>query len=165
MAELHPQPGLTQLDALLAQVRVAGLPVELVVTGAMPDLSSGVQLAVFRVVQEALNNTRKHAEPGASARVVLAFGRDSVEVTVLDDGIKAPVARAGAAADAGGYGGHGISGMRERVAAFGGELEAGPRQTGRGWRVHARVPVGATSTATTSASTSDAGPASVGDAA
>jgi len=138
MAELHPQPGLAQLDALLAEVRVAGLPVELVVSGARPDLSSGVELAVFRVVQEALTNTRKHAEPGASAKVRLDFDEDVIDVTVLDDGAVAP-----AATSADDIGGHGIAGMRERVAAFGGELEAGPRSTGRGWRVHAQVPVAA----------------------
>ena len=135
MAELHPQPGLAQLDALLAEVRVAGLPVELVVSGVRPDLSSGVELAVFRVVQEALTNTRKHAEPGASARVRLDFREDAIDVTVLDDGA------ATAAAPNDEAGGHGIAGMKERVAAFGGELEAGPRGAGRGWRVRARVPV------------------------
>ncbi|MEY9926132.1 signal transduction histidine kinase [Catenulispora sp. GP43] len=136
MAELHPQPGLAQLDTLLAEVRVAGLPVELVVSGARPDLSSGVELAVFRVVQEALTNTRKHAEPGASARVRLDFAADAVEVTVLDDGATAAVRPDE-------VGGHGIAGMKERIAAFGGELDAGPRGIGRGWRVHARVPVDA----------------------
>ena len=136
MAELHPQPGLAQLDTLLAEVRVAGLPVELVVSGARPDLSSGVELAVFRVVQEALTNTRKHAEPGASARVRLDFAADAVAVTVLDDGATADVKPDAA-------GGHGIAGMKERIAAYGGELEAGPRGIGRGWRVHARVPVAA----------------------
>lgn len=136
MAELHPQPGLAQLDTLLSEVRVAGLPVELAVSGARPELSSGVELAVFRVVQEALNNTRKHAEPGASARVRLDFGAEAVEVTVTDDGAAVP-------AGGGDVGGHGIAGMKERVAAFGGEVEAGPRGAGRGWRVHARVPVAA----------------------
>jgi signal transduction histidine kinase len=137
IGELHPQPGLAQLDTLLAEVRVAGLPVELVVSGARPDLSSGVQLAVFRVVQEALTNTRKHAEPGASARVRLDFGDHAIAVTVLDDGTTAN----SPAGDE--FGGHGIAGMKERVAAFGGELEAGPRAAGRGWRVHARVPIAA----------------------
>jgi signal transduction histidine kinase len=137
MAELHPQPGLAQLDALLSEVRVAGLPVELVVGGARPDLSSGVELAVFRVVQEALNNTRKHAEPGVSARVTVSYSAETVEVTVVDDGV-ATVPGNGSAEG----GGHGIVGMRERVAAFGGELESGPRTGIRGWRVRARVPVG-----------------------
>ncbi|GAA2004491.1 sensor histidine kinase [Catenulispora subtropica] len=139
MAELHPQPGLAQLDALLSEVRVAGLPVELVVGGAPPDLSSGVELAVFRVVQEALNNTRKHAEPGVSARVLLSYSEEAVDVTVVDDGVPAVSA---SGRDEGG--GHGLAGMRERVAAFGGELETGPRTGIRGWRVHARVPVAAT---------------------
>jgi signal transduction histidine kinase len=150
MAELHPQPGLAQLDTLLAEVRVAGLPVELVVSGARPDLSSGMELAVFRVVQEALTNTRKHAEPGASARVRLDFSARAIDVTVVDDGVAGP-----ATGDAGG---HGIAGMRERVAAFGGELEAGPRGIGRGWRVHARVPVAAASEA------AGVGAAAAGDA-
>jgi len=120
--------------------RHPGLAVELVVSGARPDLSSGVELAVFRVVQEALTNTRKHAEPGASARVRLDFGQEAIEVTVVDDGAVATIAN-GTAALGAEAGGHGIAGMKERVAAFGGELEAGPRGVGRGWRVHARVPV------------------------
>lgn len=148
LAELHPQPGLAQLDTLLAEVRVAGLPVELVVSGARPDLSSGVELAVFRVVQEALTNTRKHAEPGASARVRLDFGEEAIDVTVLDDGVSATAA----ATDE--TGGHGIAGMKERVAAFGGELEAGPRPAGRGWRVRARVPL-VVGTAATGAAAGD----------
>lgn len=138
LADLHPQPGLAQLDALLSEVRLAGLPVELVVGGTRPELSSGVELAVYRVVQEALNNTRKHAEPGASARVTLRYGEEAVDVTVVDDGLGAANAEGG---------GHGIAGMRERVAAFGGALEAGPRTAGRGWRVHALVPVGAEASA------------------
>lgn len=141
LAELHPQPGLAQLDTLLSEVRVAGLPVELVVSGARPDLSSGVELAVFRVVQEALTNTRKHAEPGASARVRLDFGADAIEVTVLDDGVGVAAGAMTGSTAADETGGHGIAGMKERVAAFGGQLEAGPRGAGRGWRVHARVPV------------------------
>lgn len=153
MAELHPQPGLAQLDALLSEVRVAGLPVELVVSGSRPELSSGVELAVYRVVQEALNNTRKHAGSGVSARVTLSYGEGAVEVTVADDGVAVAGAGAGGPAGVGGPagagvgaadgpgGGHGIAGMRERVAAFGGRLETGPRATGRGWRVHAWVPV------------------------
>lgn len=140
-AELHPQPGLAQLDALLSEVRVAGLPVELVVRGVRPELSSGVELAVFRVVQEALNNARKHGGPGVSARVTVSYGEEAVEVTVTDDGV---AVAAVAAADAASVldGGHGIAGMRERVAAFGGRLETGPRATGRGWQVHAWVPIG-----------------------
>lgn len=133
---LHPQPGLGQLDTLMEEVRVAGLPVDLVVRGSRPELSSGVELAVYRVVQEALNNSRKHAGPGASARVTVSYDEETVEVTVVDDG---EATAGGPAAEPGG--GHGIVGMRERVAAFGGRLETGPRVVGRGWRVYARVPV------------------------
>ncbi|GAA2039980.1 histidine kinase [Catenulispora yoronensis] len=148
MAELHPQPGLAQLDTLLTEVRLAGLPVELVVGGARPEVTPGVELAVYRVVQEALNNTRKHAGRGVSARVALSYSQEAVEVVVVDDGVAGADLGSGPgfdfdlAQDLGvGVGGHGIAGMRERVAVFGGTLDAGPRPGGRGWRVRARVPV------------------------
>ena len=135
---LQPQPGLHQLDDLLAEVRAAGLPVELVVSGALPGLSTGAELAVYRVVQEALTNTRKHAGPGASARVELRFTDAAVDLAVVDGG----GAWSPAAARPGG-GGHGIAGMRERLAGFGGSVTAGPNESGRGWRVQARLPIAA----------------------
>jgi signal transduction histidine kinase len=134
--DLEPQPGLARLDTLLSEVRAAGLPVELVVGGAPPELGSGAELALYRVVQEALTNTRKHAGDGASARVRLHFDARGVEVTVVDDG---PARRAVSPGDQ--LGGHGIAGMRERVLVHGGELEAGPLRSGQGWRVFARIPV------------------------
>lgn len=124
----RPQPGLGQLDGLLTEVRAAGLPVELVMEGEPPVLASGAELAIFRVVQEALTNTRKHAAPGASARVRLGFEPGRVEVEITDSGPSLP---------GDGRAGHGLTGMRERVTVYGGELQTGPRPGG-GWRVHAR---------------------------
>jgi signal transduction histidine kinase len=129
--DYHPQPGLDQIDTLLSEVRSAGLPVELVVTGAAPAMSSGVQLAVYRVIQEALTNTRKHAAFGTSSRVSLKYRRDVIDVEIVDDG--QPPAQRGSV-----VGGHGIAGMRERVAVYGGTLDAGPL-LGGGWRVHASL--------------------------
>lgn len=130
--QLSPQPGLRQLDGLLTEVRSAGLPVELVVEGETPRLSSGAELALFRVVQEALTNTRKHAAPGAVARVRLGFAPGKVEVEITDTGPSLP---------GDGQAGHGLTGMRERVSVYGGDLQAGPRPGG-GWRVHARFDAG-----------------------
>lgn len=145
--DLEPQPGLARLDTLLSEVRAAGLPVELVVGGTPLELGSGVELAVYRVVQEALTNIRKHAGEGVASRVLLRFDPGGVEVTVLDNGGTAPAPSAAhptypARADGDVLGGYGIAGMRERVAVYGGSLEAGPqRGNGRGWRVSARIPV------------------------
>jgi signal transduction histidine kinase len=124
----HPQPGLRQLDDLLTQVRAAGLPTELVVVGRPPPLQPGAQLAIYRVVQEALTNTRKHGGPGTTAQVYLSYGERAIDVEITDDGHGRP----GPQPD-----GHGITGMRERAALYGGEVHAGPRPTA-GWRVHAR---------------------------
>ncbi|MDI2128006.1 sensor histidine kinase [Yinghuangia seranimata] len=115
---LVPQPGVDQLEDLLAQVRGAGLPVELRVDGVPVELSQGVALAAYRIVQEALTNTRKHGGPDVTATVRLHYGDDNVELEIRDDG---------RGADAAGDGmGHGLVGMRERVAMFGGTLNAGP---------------------------------------
>ncbi|PYC77307.1 two-component sensor histidine kinase [Streptomyces tateyamensis] len=127
----HPQPGLGALDGLVAQVRAAGLPCELTLTGSPAGISPGAQLTVYRLVQESLTNTLKHSAPGARATVAVACGPGTVRVEVRDDG------RAAAAA-AGPGGGHGLAGMRERVAAYGGELSAGPLPGG-GWRVAATL--------------------------
>lgn len=138
--DLEPQPGLARLDALMSEVRAAGLAVELVVGGTPPELGPGVELALYRVVQEALTNTRKHAGESVSARVRLHFDARGVEVTVVDNGKAArSVPADGAAVDP--AGGYGIAGMRERVVVYGGELEAGPLRSGEGWRVFARIPV------------------------
>jgi signal transduction histidine kinase len=128
---LSPQPTLADLDALVESVREAGLPVELVVDGEPVGLPSGVDLSALRIVQEALTNALKHAG-SAHARVTLRYGTDAVEVEVADDGW-----------GSGGVGtGHGLIGMRERVAMLGGELEAGRRRDGRGFIVRARLPLG-----------------------
>ena len=126
----QPLPGLADLDDLLGRVRGAGLPVRYERTGTGADLPPGVQLAVYRLVQEALTNTMKHAGPGSSATVRLQLMPSEVRVEVDDDGI-------GSATPTGAPGG-GLTGMRERISAFGGELDCGPRQP-RGWRVTARL--------------------------
>ncbi|MBY8883612.1 sensor histidine kinase [Streptomyces sp. PTM05] len=121
----HPQPGIAQLDALAAQVRAAGLPVRLTVEGGTRNASAAAQLTVYRLVQEALTNTLKHASPGARATVRVSCRDDRIGIEVRDDGRPVTV---------GGEGGHGIAGMRDRVAAYGAVVEAGPLPHG-GWRV------------------------------
>jgi signal transduction histidine kinase len=131
---LVPQPGIEALDGLLEQVRRAGLATRLTRTGTPAPVSPGAQLAVYRLVQEALTNTLKHAPRASSAEVRLNYGDDALALEVVDDG--APVAAPA------GNGGHGLAGMRERAAAYGGAVEAGPRRQG-GWRVRARIPLAA----------------------
>jgi signal transduction histidine kinase len=130
-AALAPQPGLARLDDLLAQTRRGGLPVELAVAGAPRALPPGVDLTAYRIVQEALTNTRKHAGP-AHAHVSLRYGVELLELEVTDDG-PAPTSGGDGA-------GHGLVGMRERVALYGGTLEAGPQSRG-GFAVRVRLPV------------------------
>lgn len=132
---LAPQPGLAQIEPLTEQVRAAGLPVRLETSGTPAELGQGAELTVFRLVQEALTNTLKHADPEARATVRLNYEADAIEVEVLDDGKPAEPAPADAPS---GDGGQGLAGMRERVAVYGGDVEAGPRVDG-GWRVHARL--------------------------
>ncbi|MET7399082.1 histidine kinase [Dactylosporangium sp. NPDC005572] len=127
-----PNPGLGDLDALLAGVRAAGVEVRLTVDGGPQEWPAGAELAVYRIVQEALTNTMKHAGSGASAHVRLRYGPGEAEIEILDVG--RPVGPAAASAD-----GRGIVGMTERAAAYGGTLEAGPRADGPGWRVWARL--------------------------
>jgi signal transduction histidine kinase len=129
---LTPQPGIDALDGLLEQVRGAGLTTRLTRTGTPAPVSPGAQLAVYRLVQEALTNTLKHARGASSAEVRLHYGADTLSLEVVDNG-------APAAAPAR-NGGHGLAGMRERAAAYGGAVEAGPTQNG-GWRVRARIPL------------------------
>jgi signal transduction histidine kinase len=135
----QPQPGLADLDDLVARVRAAGLPVRYDragSAGSAAELSAGVQLAVFRLVQEALTNTMKHAGPHATAAVRLRVSPGEVRVDVDDDGTGgAPGPEPlGPEVAAGG----GLTGMRERITAFGGELDCGPRDP-QGWRVSARL--------------------------
>ena len=129
-AALAPQPGLGALEGLLEQVREAGLPVELLVAGKVAQLPTSLDLTAYRIVQEALTNTLKHAGP-ATAQVTVRYGRGAVELEVVDDG---------RGHGNGGGSGHGLIGMRERVLVYGGELEAG-RRKGSGYRVRARLPV------------------------
>ncbi len=127
-----PQPTLADIDNLLAAVRAAGLPTRLTVTGQPPALPPSIQLALYRIIQESLTNTLKHSA-AASARVQLTYLPDGVALEVTDDG--QPRARPVGAPDAEPSAGHGIAGMRERAAVFGGEVSAGPGPSG-GWRVH-----------------------------
>jgi signal transduction histidine kinase len=129
---LAPQPGLAHLDRLVARAREAGLPVELTIEGTPGALAPGIDLAAYRVVQEGLTNARKHA--GAKrVEVVVHYESDRVELTVVDDG------RGAAPGDGSG---HGLVGMRERIALYGGELEAGPRDAG-GYELRVRLPLAA----------------------
>jgi signal transduction histidine kinase len=127
---LAPQPGMGTLGNLLDQVREAGLPVELSVEGDPVKLSPGVDLSAYRIVQEALTNALKHAGP-ARAWVVVRYADDDLTLEVANDGPGA----------ADGIPGHGLVGMRERVAVYGGDLESGPRPGG-GYAVRARLPIG-----------------------
>jgi signal transduction histidine kinase len=132
--ELGAAPGLAQLEALASRAHRAGLPVELHVEGTPLELRPGADMAAYRVVQEALTNTLKHAR-GARATVSVRYEPGDVVLEVLDDG--AGGGSNGARLDSGG---HGLVGMRERVALYGGKLEAGRRPDG-GFAVRARLPV------------------------
>ncbi|MEU9163687.1 sensor histidine kinase [Streptomyces sp. NPDC048424] len=137
-APTEPAPGLGVLEELVDTFRHAGLPVKVIVQlddGGAGALPAAVDLAAYRVIQEALTNVRKHAGPGARAEVSVVRVGPSVEVTVLDDG----GAGASAAEPADPGGGHGLLGMRERAGALGGSCFAGPR-FGGGYRVHAILP-------------------------
>jgi signal transduction histidine kinase len=129
---LAPQPGLGDLATLVGQVREAGLPVELRVEDEPRALPVGVELSAYRIVQEALTNALKHAGD-AHASVCVRYGADSLELEVVDDG-------AGANAELATGGGHGLVGMRERVALYGGRFEAGHRPAG-GFTVRVLLPI------------------------
>ncbi|MFI6982495.1 sensor histidine kinase [Embleya sp. NPDC050154] len=128
---MRPQPSLAQLPALVASYGEAGLPARLEVTGTSRPLAGGVELSVYRIVEEALTNVLKHARPTHVA-VTLDFDRTHLRVAVVNDGerVSAPSS-----------GGHGIVGMRERIGVLGGELEARPGADG-GFEVAARLPLG-----------------------
>jgi signal transduction histidine kinase len=130
-----PRPGLADISALAVQLRAAGLPVTVHTVGEPGNLREDVSLSGYRIVQEALTNVVKHAGPGAAATVTLTFGA-ALDIEVTDDG-----RGAAASLDAGLPGaGHGLAGMRERVAMLNGKLAAGPRPGG-GYRVHAIIPL------------------------
>jgi signal transduction histidine kinase len=129
-AALTPQPSLAQIQPLIAEVRAAGLPVELQVEGTARELPPGVDLCAYRIVQEALTNSLKHAGP-ATAQVLLRYSNDTLEVEVADTG---------SGTVNGDLTGLGLAGMRERVLLFGGQLESGPSPDG-GYLVRARLPL------------------------
>jgi signal transduction histidine kinase len=128
---LAPQPGLDDLPTLVTQVREAGLPVELQVDGDWAAIPVGIQLSAYRIVQEALTNTLRHARD-ARASVRIRYAGRLLELEISDDG------RAGGLPES--SGGHGLVGMRERVALYGGRLSVGP-QPGGGFSVHVLLPV------------------------
>jgi signal transduction histidine kinase len=129
-AERAPQPGLEQLDELVRTVRAAGIPVEVLRSGDERALPPAIDVNAYRVIQEALTNTLKHAGD-AHASVTLMFTDGALEIEVADDGVGPRVVDPP---------GHGLVGMRERVAVFGGTLVAGPRPGG-GFVVRALFPV------------------------
>ena len=128
--ELAPQPSLRFVEALASQVRDAGVPVEVTVEGEPVELPPGIDLSAYRIVQEALTNTLKHAG-SATARVVIRYRKDDLELEVADTGV---------GVGAGDVEGHGLVGMRERVSLYGGSIEAGARD-GSGFAVIARLPL------------------------
>jgi signal transduction histidine kinase len=131
-AESRPQPSLAELNDLVASYREAGLPVRLEVVGKPTPLPSGVELSVYRLVQEALTNTLKHSNP-RNVAVTLVFSDSRLELEVVDDGT--PTTPSAATT------GQGLIGMRERVTLLGGELQTGEREGG-GFRVAAQLPIG-----------------------
>jgi signal transduction histidine kinase len=129
----QPQPGMGQIDALFDQVRATGLAAELTTTGTPAAMPPGAELTVYRIVQEALTNTLKHAAGATRVSVAIAYRPDSVTVDVQDDG-------AGLGRPEVGTAGHGLTGMRERAAVYGGAVSAGPGPAG-GWQICARLPM------------------------
>ena len=131
--ELTPQPGLAQLGDLIAEVGKAELTVALTIEGEAKDLSPTLEVSAYRVIQEALTNTRKHST-ATNASVRIQYGTAMLEVEVIDNGPDRGARPAGTSA------GHGLIGMRERAALHGGHLRAGPRPGG-GFAVHATFPL------------------------
>jgi signal transduction histidine kinase len=126
-----PAPGLSELDRLVRELDGAGIAVEVAYDGARVELPRGVDLTAYRIVQEALTNVMKHAGP-ARARVVVRYEPGALGLEIVDDG-------RGVNGRSEGRGGHGLVGMRERVAVYGGTLEVGPK-SGGGYRVAVRLP-------------------------
>jgi signal transduction histidine kinase len=132
-SELAPQPSLKRIDSLVEPVRAAGMPVEVTIEGEVDDLPPGVDVSAYRIVQEALTNALKHAGP-ARARVFIRRTDEELELEVIDDG---------EGSSNGDGTGQGLVGMRERVAVYGGKLDAGPHPGG-GYALRARLPIGST---------------------
>jgi signal transduction histidine kinase len=131
--QLAPQPGIAQIDTLVEQVRSAGIPVDYSCQGDLGALPPGLQLTTYRIVQEALTNTLKHAGPVTRSHVSIAEAGERLAIEVRDDG-----AVSAAAPNDGG----GLRGMRERAAVYDGTVDAGPLPDG-GWRVATQLAVGA----------------------
>jgi signal transduction histidine kinase len=127
---LAPQPGVDQFESLVEEARATGLDVTLRVSGTRRNLPAGLDLAAYRIVQEALTNVRRHAT-ASTAEVNVGYADDKLILEVLDDGV---------GGDPGQSSGHGLIGMRERTALYGGRVDVGPRPEG-GFRVHAELPL------------------------
>jgi signal transduction histidine kinase len=134
MDEREPQPGVRDLDTLIARTRAAGLQASLTVTGTPRELPQGAELSIYRIVQEALTNVVRHAH-AKHATVTLTYAPSALEVSVADDGSGLSPETNGSSP------GHGLLGMRERVALFGGQLTTGSGPGGRGYQVNARLPL------------------------
>src|SRR5262249_26232508 len=132
---LAPQPGLAELGGLLEQVRAVGLAADVRTAGDPRPLPATEDAAAFRIIQESLTNALKHARGATRIDVAVEWSAELLRVEVRDDGRANGVA---------GAPGHGLLGMSERVAIFGGDVQAGPLP-GRGWRVSARLPLPAAS--------------------
>jgi signal transduction histidine kinase len=146
-ASLAPQPGIADIETAVAHSSTAGVPTELLVDGRRRPLSPGIELAAYRIVQEALTNVRKHAGRAASATVRISYEPRSLTVEVTDDGRGAVSSLSTAGS------GHGLIGMRERVEIYGGSLTSGPRPGG-GYSVRAVLPVVDADSPSTAASAS-----------
>lgn len=133
-APLSPQPGIVEIPAIIESMRAAGLRVQLQQTGELRDLAPGLQLALYRIVQESLTNVLRHAGTDTHADVAITRAQDEIIVTVEDTGPQVRTDRENADDS-----GHGLIGMRERAEAYGGRLQAGPR--GSGWAVRAAIPI------------------------
>ncbi len=144
-ADLQPLPRLERLPVLIDEARAGGLTVEMAVEGTPVDLPAGLELAAFRLVQEALTNVRKHA-PGSHVQVRLGYESDRLRIEVIDDGVpQGAVAAARQTASGPGPGpGHGLIGMRKRVLLYDGRLQTGPTPAG-GFRIEALLPLTPTS--------------------